>query len=60
MAQARKKARVLSDGTKPPAIPEWVWAIVLLVFVAFAAFAFSKPAYVFGFFFELWRNRAGG
>jgi hypothetical protein len=52
--------RLLSDGTKPPAISQWLLIIVLLAGLAFMAFALSKPAYVFGFFFELWRRRTGG
>jgi hypothetical protein len=45
---------------KPPAIPQWLLITVLLAGIAFMAFALSKPAFVFGFFVELWRNRAGG
>ncbi len=50
----RPKKRLLSDGTSPPAIPEWVWGTILVAFIAFIAYAYSWPAYVFGFFFELW------
>jgi hypothetical protein len=60
MTRAPKKDQLLSDGTKPPSIPNWVWAIVYVAFFAFMAFALSKPAYVAGFFVELWRKRGGG
>jgi hypothetical protein len=60
MTQAPKKDRLLSDGTKPPWIPNWVWTIVFVAFFTFMAFALSKPAYVAGFMVQLWRNQAGG
>ena len=60
MTRAPKKDQLLSDGKKPPSIPNWVSAIVFVAFFAFMAFALSKPAYVVGFFVELWRKRGGG
>src|SRR5688500_10237195 len=59
MAEPRQN-RLLSDGSKPPSIPNWVWVIGFAAFFAFMAFALSKAAHVAGFFIELWRLRAGG
>ena len=52
--------RLLSDGSKPPAIPQWLVVVILIPLLAFMAYALSKPAYVIAFFWPLWRNRTGG
>lgn len=53
------KDRLLSDGKKPPSIPDWVWLIVFVAMFPLMSFALSKLTYVAGFFVVLWRNRAG-
>ena len=49
------KNRLLSDGSKAPAPPKWL-LVLLIAVIAFMIFALSKPAWVFTFFFEMWRR----
>jgi hypothetical protein len=48
--------RLLSDGTKAPAVPQWLLLVLLIAVIAFLIFALSTPAWVFAFFLELWRR----